>query len=137
MRLEHSNLDDVAFDTDMDHAAHPMYIRTPRFLMLEGEQSSPFPSDDNVVQISMRTNVPLLTACNVAVTVSGLQGTQTPFGPLMLTLPGPFNATARFQDGFTLVQTLIEDTEAGTDYMWNFTLQVTLNPQPSTLNPQP
>ena len=75
----------------------------------------------------MRTNVPLLKSCLVTVTVSGLQGTQTPFGPLNLTLPGPFNKSASFED-FRLVQTLGEDTVAGTDYMWTFTLQVALSP---------
>lgn len=123
MRLDNGNLDDVAFDADMDHVKHPMYIRTPRFLMLDGKQSSPFPSDDNTVSISMRTNVPLLAACNVAVTVSGLQGTQTPFGPLNLTSAGPFDLTARFEPSFSLVQQLVADTDAGSDYDWTFMLQ--------------
>jgi len=40
----------------------PMYIRSPEFKMLEIEQSSPFPLDQNTIQLSFKTNVIFLFA---------------------------------------------------------------------------
>jgi hypothetical protein len=45
----------------------PMYIRTPAFTLLQIEQSSPFPSDQNTILISLKTNVsPSFYFCNYA-----------------------------------------------------------------------
>ena len=60
--------------------AHPMYIRVPRFEVLEASQASPFPVDENLISITLKSNVPFLNvaSCKTVVTVTGLRGSITP-----------------------------------------------------------
>ena len=59
--------------------AHPMYIRVPRSEVLEASQSSPFPVDENLNSISLKSNVPFLNvaSCKTTFTVTGLRGSIT------------------------------------------------------------
>jgi glycerophosphoryl diester phosphodiesterase len=63
----------LPIDTQLDF--HPMYIRTPKFKLLETEQTSPFPCDQNTVRISFSVNVDL--NCNVKLTCSGFTNSLT------------------------------------------------------------
>ena len=59
--------------------AHPMSIRVPRSEVLEASQSSPFPVDENLNSISLKSNVPFLNvaSCKTTFTVTGLRGSIT------------------------------------------------------------
>lgn len=97
----------------------PMYIRTPEFKTLNIEQSSPFPGDQNVIQIGWITNVPLYSLCNATISAKGLVGSTSasakdfPLDPLS---NATFGKTANWNVDGSLVIKVLNDTEAGVLY---------------------
>eukprot|EP00291_Cryptomonas_curvata_P019149 CAMPEP_0172155968 /NCGR_PEP_ID=MMETSP1050-20130122/2927_1 /TAXON_ID=233186 /ORGANISM="Cryptomonas curvata, Strain CCAP979/52" /LENGTH=931 /DNA_ID=CAMNT_0012824939 /DNA_START=1785 /DNA_END=4577 /DNA_ORIENTATION=+ len=63
-----------------DGDSRPLQIRSFRFVQTSIGQSTPFPCDDNIIQVTLSTNVPLIfqgSLCTPHFTIRGLTGSQS------------------------------------------------------------
>jgi hypothetical protein len=99
--------------------SRPMYIRSAEFKMLNIEQSSPFPCDQNTIQVSFKTNVPLMTSCNAAISAKGLVGSTSLSSEafeLVAFSNNTFGSRAQWRNDGLLVIKIYNNTEAGLMY---------------------
>ena len=106
---------------------NPMYIRDVSWEVKDIGQSSPYPCASNTITTTLQPSVPIYQSCLSNFTLTGLQGTSTPDGALLLT-HYPANSVLQTTASWrqvtgSLVVTLISDSnpmEAGASYEFSF-----------------
>ena len=106
---------------------NPMYIRDVSWEVKDIGQSSPYPCASNTITTTLQPSVPIYQSCLSNFTLTGLQGTSTPDGALLLT-HNPANSVLQTTASWkqvtgSLVVTLISDSnpmEAGASYEFSF-----------------
>jgi hypothetical protein len=78
----------------------PMTVKDVVFVLKNISQSSPFPCDENnIISVTLATNVPLPLACKPVITISGLAGSFTEDNdelPLMRSSASKFGSSAKW-----------------------------------------
>jgi len=129
----------VAVPGALPGEALPLFTRSPQILLAAIGQSSVYPCATNQITVTVATNVPLVAAVNITVTISGLKGrrqnqdgTFTPVsmagpssGSLAITDPtNVFASTGAWNlESGELVLRVVADSMAGKRYVLSFNLQ--------------
>ena len=132
--------------------AYPLKIYSPSFVVKRIGQSTYFPAKLNTLTVTLATNIPLVAG--TMVTITNLSGSTTPdTSSLPVTeqklsgFASYFSTTAQWSQNGTLVLNVVNDTIAGTQYIFSFNLQnprcaqappsVSISSQPICFNSQP
>ena len=124
--------DPITFGKAQLGDAYPLRTYEPGFIPLKKAigQSTPFPSANNTITLTLATVTPLTAGSKV--TLQGLDGSASASHPALpiqdagtaegLSATAVFGATADWQQAGTLVLTVASDSIAGAQYVLSFTL---------------